>query len=108
MLVVKADSPVKGLADLKGKTVGLQAGSSTADALESATDFKASLNRITSYNVCYTKLLRLVDGKYWQFKAMRMNNLESGGNTLWEFTKSQNLAQADEKYFTLRFLERGR
>ncbi len=50
----------------------------------------------------------LVDGKYWQFKAMRMNNLESGGNTLWEFTKSQNLAQADEKYFTLRFLERGR
>jgi len=50
----------------------------------------------------------LVDGKYWQFGKMQMFNLESGGNTVWEFTESKNLAQADDKYFTLRFLERGR
>lgn len=50
----------------------------------------------------------LVDGTYWQFKKMQMFNLESGGNTVWEFTESKNLPQAEDKYFTLRFLERGR
>lgn len=52
--------------------------------------------------------LELVDGKYWQFKKMQMFNLESGGNTAWEFTKSENLPSIDPKYFTMRFLERGR
>lgn len=50
----------------------------------------------------------LVDGKYWQFKKMQMFNLVSGGNTVWEFVTSENLSAADEKYFTMRFLERGR
>ena len=39
VLVVRADSNVKTLADLKGKTIGLQAGSSAADALEAAKEF---------------------------------------------------------------------
>lgn len=50
----------------------------------------------------------LVDGKYWQFRKMQMFNLATGGNTVWEFTESKNLPQAEERYFTLRFLERGR
>ncbi len=59
VLVVKADSPVKGLADLKGKTVGLQAGSSAADALESATDFKASLKGSVEFKDNLTALMDL-------------------------------------------------
>lgn len=51
---------------------------------------------------------RLVDGKYWQFDSMVMENLESGGQTAWEFVKSTNLPTIDDKYFTLRFIERGR
>jgi len=51
---------------------------------------------------------RLVDGKYWQFQSMEMANLESGGKTIWEFVKSVNLPSIDDKYFTLRYLERGR
>lgn len=51
---------------------------------------------------------RLTDGKYWQFESMVMENLESGGKTTWEFVKSSNLPSIDDKYFTLRFIERGR
>jgi hypothetical protein len=50
----------------------------------------------------------LVDGKYWQFKKMQMFNLESGGNTLWEFVSSENLTSIKDSYFTMRYLERGR
>ncbi len=52
--------------------------------------------------------IELIDGKYWQFKSMQMFNLESGGNTLWEFTSSENLASIKDSYFTKRYLERGR
>lgn len=52
--------------------------------------------------------LELVDGKYWQFRKMQMFNLETGGNTAWEFTKTENQSSIDPKYFTIRFLERGR
>ena len=50
----------------------------------------------------------LIDGKYWQFKRMQMFNLESGGNTLWEFTESENFSSIKDSYFTMRYLERGR
>lgn len=50
----------------------------------------------------------LVDGKYWQFKKMQMFNLQSGGNTVWEFVTSKNLPSIEDSYFTIRFLERGR
>lgn len=48
-----------------------------------------------------------VDG-FWQFDRIIMNNLESGGKSIWEFTKSTNLKTIDEKYFGQRYLERGR
>lgn len=59
VLVVKADSSVKTLADLKGKTVGLQAGSSAADALDSAADFKASLKGSVEFKDNLTALMDL-------------------------------------------------
>lgn len=51
---------------------------------------------------------RLVDGKYWQFDRIVMNNLETGGSSVWEFVKSENLTSVDPGYFTLKFLEKGR
>jgi polar amino acid transport system substrate-binding protein len=59
VLVVRADSNVKTLADLKGKTVGLQAGSSAADALEAAKDFKASLKNVVEFKDNLTALMDL-------------------------------------------------
>ncbi|HEX2927097.1 MAG TPA: amino acid ABC transporter substrate-binding protein, partial [Ruminiclostridium sp.] len=46
VLVVMDDSKYKTLADLKGKNVSLQAESSAADALNSKSDFKASLKDV--------------------------------------------------------------
>lgn len=51
---------------------------------------------------------RLVDGKYWQFDAMEMQNLGTGGKTIWRFEKTNILSGIDDKYFTVRFVERGR
>ncbi len=50
----------------------------------------------------------LVEGKYWQFDAMEMQNLETGGKTIWQFVKTTILPDIDDKYFTVRFIERGR
>ncbi|WP_369682356.1 outer membrane lipoprotein-sorting protein [Gracilinema caldarium] len=49
-----------------------------------------------------------MDGKYWQFDAMEMQNLETGGKTIWQFVKTTILPSIDDKYFTVRFIERGR
>ncbi len=51
---------------------------------------------------------RLVDGKYWQFESMEMENLQTGGKTAWVFVATKNLPSIDDAYFTLRYLERGR
>lgn len=59
VLVVKADSPVATLAGLSGKTVGLQAGSSAADALDGAADFKASLKGVVEFKDNLTALMDL-------------------------------------------------
>jgi polar amino acid transport system substrate-binding protein len=59
VVVVRKDSPYKTLADLKGKTVGLQAGSSAADALDNATDFKASLKGVVEFKDNLTALMDL-------------------------------------------------
>jgi polar amino acid transport system substrate-binding protein len=59
VLVVKKDAPYKTLADLKGKKVGLQAGSSAADALEGAADFKASLKQVVEFKDNLTALMDL-------------------------------------------------
>jgi ABC-type amino acid transport/signal transduction systems, periplasmic component/domain len=59
VVVVRADSGVKTLADLAGKSVGLQAGSSAADALESSTEFKSSLKNVVEFKDNLTALMDL-------------------------------------------------
>ncbi len=59
VLVVKADSGINTLADLNGKTVGLQAGSSAAGALDAAADFKASLKNVVEFKDNLTALMDL-------------------------------------------------
>ncbi len=59
VLVVRADSPVAALADLKGKSVGLQAGSSAANALEASADLKASLKGVVEFKDNLTALMDL-------------------------------------------------
>lgn len=63
VLVVKKDSGISKLADLAGKTVGLQAGSSAADAVEASVDFKKSLKNIVEF----------------KDNIMALNDLEIGG-----------------------------
>lgn len=59
VVVVKADAPYKALADLKGKKVGLQAGSSAAGALDAAAEFKASLGGVVEFKDNLTALMDL-------------------------------------------------
>jgi polar amino acid transport system substrate-binding protein len=59
VVVVKKDSGYATLASLKGKKVGLQAGSSAADALEAAKDFKASLKQVVEFKDNLTALMDL-------------------------------------------------
>jgi polar amino acid transport system substrate-binding protein len=66
VMVVKAESPVKTLADLAGKVIGLQAGSSSVDALDKAVELKASVKDVIEYKDYLTALMDLdiggVDG----------------------------------------------
>lgn len=62
VLVVKADSSYKSQADLAGKIVSLQAGSSAADALNSKADFKASLKEVVELKDNATCLMDLQTG----------------------------------------------
>jgi polar amino acid transport system substrate-binding protein len=59
VVVVKKDSGYTTLASLKGKKVGLQAGSSAADALAAAKDFKASLKEVVEFKDNLTALMDL-------------------------------------------------
>ena len=62
VLIVLNDSPYKTLSDLKGKTVGLQAGSSASDALADSPDFKASLKNVIELKDNLTALMDLQAG----------------------------------------------
>lgn len=62
VLVVKNTAPYQTLADLKGKTIGLQAGSSAAEALDAAADFKASLKDVVEFKDNLTALMDLEIG----------------------------------------------
>mgnify|MGYP001009496430 CR=1 FL=1 len=62
VLVVKKASSYQTLADLKGKSIGLQAGSSAAEALNSAADFKASLKQVIEFKDNLTALMDLEVG----------------------------------------------
>ncbi|MDR0387888.1 MAG: amino acid ABC transporter substrate-binding protein [Treponema sp.] len=59
VIVVKAGSPVNTLADLAGKIIGLQAGSSSVDALDKAADLKASVKEVIEYKDYLTALMDL-------------------------------------------------
>ena len=66
VVIVRNDSGIKTLADLKGKTIGLQAGSSASEAVDASPDFKASLKNIVEFKENLTALMDLeikgVDG----------------------------------------------
>ncbi|WP_455383053.1 amino acid ABC transporter substrate-binding protein [Salinispira pacifica] len=62
VLVVKGDSPYRSMADLSGRTVGLQAGSSAADALDSAASFKSSLKGVVEFKDNLTATMDLEIG----------------------------------------------
>jgi polar amino acid transport system substrate-binding protein len=62
VLVVKKSAPYQTLVDLKGKSIGLQAGSSAAEALNSAADFKASLKNVVEFKDNLTALMDLEVG----------------------------------------------
>ena len=59
VVVVKKGSPHSTLASLKGKKVGLQAGSSAAGALEGAKEFRASLKEVVEFKDNLTALMDL-------------------------------------------------
>jgi polar amino acid transport system substrate-binding protein len=59
VVIVKSTSPVKTLADLAGKIAGLQAGSTSVDALDEAPAFKASLKEVIEYKDYLTALMDL-------------------------------------------------
>lgn len=66
VLVVRSDSGIATLADMKGKVVGVQAGSSAQDAIEASPDFKNSLKSIVEFKENITALndleIKRVDG----------------------------------------------
>jgi polar amino acid transport system substrate-binding protein len=62
VLVVKANSTYKTLEDFSGKTIGLQGGSTASDALESASEFKASLKDVIEFKDNLTALMDLNAG----------------------------------------------
>jgi polar amino acid transport system substrate-binding protein len=59
VIVVKKGSGHSTLGSLKGKTVGLQAGSSAADALEAAVAFRASVKEVVEFKDNLTALMDL-------------------------------------------------
>ena len=59
VIVVKGNSPTRTLADLKGKIIGLQAGSSSVDALDEAVELKASVKDVIEYKDYLTALMDL-------------------------------------------------
>ncbi len=59
VVVVKKASGYSTLASLKGKKVGLQAGSSAGGALEAAKDFRASLKEVVEFKDNLTALMDL-------------------------------------------------
>jgi polar amino acid transport system substrate-binding protein len=62
VIVVRADSNISTLADLAGKKLCLQAGSSAADALNSHADFKNSLGQVIELSDNVTAFMEL-EGK---------------------------------------------
>ena len=66
VVVVRADSGIQSLADMKGKVIGLQAGSSAEEAVEENAAFKSSVKQIIEFKENITALndleIKNVDG----------------------------------------------
>ncbi len=63
VVIVRADSGIKSLSDMSGKVLGVQAGSSAADAVDEVPSFKNSLKQIVDFSD----------------NIMALNDLEIGG-----------------------------
>ncbi|MCH3918781.1 MAG: amino acid ABC transporter substrate-binding protein [Spirochaetia bacterium] len=62
VLVVKGNAPYQALADFAGKTIGVQAGSSSNDAIDANVQFKSSLKQIIDFKDNLTALMDLQSG----------------------------------------------
>ncbi len=62
VVVVKGSSPVTTLADLAGKKIGIQAGSSAAEAVDESPEFKKSLKDVIEFKDNLTALMDLEVG----------------------------------------------
>lgn len=66
VVVVRADSGINTLAELSGKTIGIQSGSSAQDALDDSPKFKDSLKDVVEFNENITALndleIKRIDG----------------------------------------------
>lgn len=62
VVIVRIDSGIKTLKDLEGKVIGLQAGSSAAEAVDSLPDFKNSVKEIVEFKDNLTALMDLEIG----------------------------------------------
>ena len=63
IIVVKGDSPIQTKADMAGKVVGVQDGSSAVDAIEKDADTAASFKELKKYGDNVTALLDLTTGR---------------------------------------------
>ena len=62
VVIVRSDAGIASLADLAGKKIGLQAGSSAADAVEANPNFKATLDEVVEFKDNLTALMDLEIG----------------------------------------------
>ena len=77
VVVVREDSPAQNLADFSGKLIGLQAGSSAADAVDGNAEFKASLKNIVEFK---DNLLALMDLEIGGVDGVAMDLLVANDN----------------------------
>ena len=77
VIAVMQDSPVQSLADLAGKKLGIQAGSTANVALDDHADFKASLGEVVSFKDNMTALLDLESGG---LDAVLLDSIVAGYN----------------------------
>lgn len=63
LIFVPVGSPIKGQADLKGKVIGMQSGSTAEEDLDAAPDFKASLKEVKKYADCISAMMDLQNGR---------------------------------------------
>lgn len=97
VVIVRSDAGIASLADLAGKKIGLQAGSSAADAVEVNPEFKATLAEVVEFKDNLTALMDLeiggVDGVVMDMVVGNYSIMTTGKNFV---TLSESLSS--EKY----------